>query len=435
IRYTVNGAVPDEGVGALYTAPILLTQASDRTGIVVRARAFIPGLLPSETVTHTYLLRRPWQLTNNPSMFFSGDPGRSFYAPHGVMAVVPPKTGSIWLAANQSSYNNVLIRGFASEREAFLEMFFPEGYHQTPLPPVRRDVGMRISASGWQRPRMGLSQAATASPWPVRDTGEKPSFNVYFSGDYAYGDLAYPLFTNYSVSDFGHLRLRAGKNDNYNPYITDELVRRLFADMGHPSSRGMFCSVWVNAIYKGIYNVCERLREPFFQAHFNTRSQWDVSHIGAWVEGDGTAFQQLLTALDRDLTNPANWKAVTDRIDVNNAADYYLLNIYCAMWDWPGNNYVIYRERSSGPNGRFRFGVWDAEGGFNAVGYGKAVNFNTITNELIVPPSNGSYNQNLTRVFRRLAASPEFRLRFADRVNLLMFNGGVLDDRDPDLAG
>ena len=31
--------------------------------------------------------------------------------------------------------------------------------------------------------------------------------------------------------------------------------------------------------------------------------------------------------------------------------------------------------------------------------------------------------------------SPEFRLRFADRVNQHMFNGGVLDDRDPDGAG
>jgi hypothetical protein len=129
----------------------------------------------------------------------------------------------------------------------------------------------------------------------------------------------------------------------------------------------------------------------------------------------------------------ANWQSVTNRMDIDNVADYYLLNTYCAMWDWPGNNFVIARERSTGPNSRFRFAVWDAEGAFNVNSYyNKTVSYNTISNDLLLDTN--AWN-NLPRIFRRLSTSPEFRLRFADRVNLHLFNGGVLDDRDPDGAG
>jgi hypothetical protein len=88
-----------------------------------------------------------------------------------------------------------------------------------------------------------------------------------------------------------------------------------------------------------------------------------------------------------------------------------------------------------GPLSRFRFGVWDAEGACKAISSGHPVTYNTITNDLIVPSSHKNYNLDLPRVFRRLSTSPEFRLLFADRVNRHLFNGGVLDDRDPTAPG
>ena len=282
---------------------------------------------------------------------------------------------------------------------------------------------------------MRLSGAATRSPWTAGDYTEKPSFNLYFGGDFGPGKLDYGLFTNYTVREFSHLRLRAGKNDMTNPFITDELVRRLWIDMGQAGARGLFCSLYVNGVYKGVFNLCERFRQEFFQAHLRSQADWDVDYSWTWVDGNSTAFTQLLTALDRNLTNLVNWQAVTNRIEIDNAADYFLLDTYCAMWDWPGNNYAIARERSTGPLSRFRFGVWDAEGAFNAIGYGHAASYNTITSDLVVTSSHPNYLMELPRIFRRLATAPEFRLRFADRVNLRFFNGGVLDDRDPDGTG
>jgi len=440
IRCTVDGSEPTLLNGSTYSSALTLSQANDKTGIVIRARAFLSGSLPSATVTHSYLLKQPTALTNVPALLLTADAGRDFYKPRGLMAIAggswvaaPNDYNPIWLAATSADYNNAEGDGYPFERAVHFELFSPQGYYPTNQGPVRDDIGLRISGSDYQRPRYTLQNVATDSPWNPWNSFEKPSFNIHFNSDYGSDPLDYLLFTNYPVHKFEHLRLRAGKNDNYNPFITDELVRRLWLDMDHVGARGLFCSMYMNAVYKGIFNLTERFREPFFQQHYNSTASWDVDYSWQWVDGDGNAMWQLITLLGGDITGAAAWQSVTNQIDIDNAADYYLLNIYCAMWDWPGNNFVIARERSTGPNSRFRFAVWDAEGGFNVNSYyNKPVNYNTITNDLLV----GAANWNLLPyIFERLSTSPEFKLRFADRVNFHMYNGGVLDDRDPDGAG
>lgn len=440
IRYTTNGSEPTEWNGFTYTNPLTLYQSNDKTGIVVRARALLPQHLPSKVTTHTYVLRRPSALATLPLVALTGDPGRDIYAPDGVLAIVGGKyvtvsSGAIWQANGPSSYNWALGNGDPFERETCLEYYFPSGIYPTNQGPWRGNIGLRLSASSYSRPRMKLLGTMTNSPWSTSSSVEKPSFNFFFNGDFGPGELDYNLFTNYTVRKFEHLRCRAGKNDIRNPFITDEMVRRLWLDMGQAGSRGLFCSLYVNGVYKGLYNLCQRFREQLFQAHFRSQEDWDVNYIRSWVDGDNVAFNQILSALDLNLASLPNWQSVSNKIDLDNAADYYLLNIYCAMWDWPGNNYVIARERSNGPLSRFRFGVWDAEGAFKVLSSAHPVTYNTITNDLIVPSNHKNYSLELPRIFRRLSTSLEFRLWFADRVNRHMFNGGVLDDRDPDGSG
>ncbi len=438
VRYTLDGSEPTAWRGLTYTNPLVLTQPYDKTGIVVRARALLPELVPSKTRTHTYILRQPAGLTKNPVLCFTGDPGWTFYRPDGLMAIqsgqYPTNGNIIWLATGPSSYNWAIGDGSPFEREIHLEYFFPPGLYPTNQEPLRTDIGLRLSSSSYSRPRLKLTNPEGSSPWPNNST-QKPSFNLFFDSDFGPGKLDYNLFTNYTTREFEQLRLRAGKNDISTPFIEDELVRRLYIDLGEVGSRGLFCSLYVNGIYRGVFNLCERFRQQFFQAHFRSDLDWDVNYINTWVSGDSTAYNQLLAALDRDLSYAVNWQGVANLLNVDNAADYYLLNIYCAMWDWPGNNFVMARERSSGPLGRFVFGVWDAEGGFAAITSARSTSYNTLTNDLIVPPTSSKYGAKLTRIFSRLAISQEFRLLFADHINTVMFNGGVLDDRDPDGAG
>ncbi|MFO1476093.1 MAG: lamin tail domain-containing protein [Verrucomicrobiota bacterium] len=441
VRYTLDGSEPTPVNGITYSSPLTITQSSDKTGVVVRARAFLSGSLGSDTASHTYLLKQPAALTNAPALLMSSDAGRSFYNPAGIMAIaggsfVPVYSygqpyGNVWFAGSSADYNQPEGDGYPFERPVHFEYYFPASYYPPGQAPVRDEAGLRLSGSNYQRPRYTLQNVATDSPWAPWNSLEKPSFNIHFNGDYGSDPIDYPFFTNYPVHKFQHLRLRAGKNDNYNPWITDELVRRLWIDLGHAGARGIFCSLYLNATYKGVFNLTERFRTPFFQQHCNSSAEWDIDYSWTWVDGDNSTFYgPFTTTLNSDLTVPANWQSITNQIDIDNTADYYLLNIYCAMWDWPNNNFVLARERSTGPNSRFRFAVWDAEGAFNVNSYyNKSAAYNTVSNDLLL---DSNIWDTVPHIFNRLYTSPEFRLRFADRVNLHLFNGGALDDRDPD---
>ncbi len=432
VRYTLDGSEPSEWNGVTYTNPLSLTQPNDKTGIVVRARCFLPGAVMGKVKTYTYLLRQPWPLTNTAALCLTGDPKYDWYRPDGLLSIFggtyPTNGNIIWLANGTHSYNWATGDGSPFEREAHLEYYFRPGMYPTNQEPLRTDIGIRIASSPYSRPRLKLTNPQGTSPW-ANSSLEKPSFNLFFDGDFGSGKLDYNLFTNYTTREFENLRLRAGKNDISNPFITDEYTRRLYLDMGQVGARGLFCATYLNGIYRGIFNLTERFREQFFQTHFRSDLSWDVNYINTWVSGDAVVFNQMLTALDRDLTMATNWQTATNYVDIENTADYFLLNIYVAMWDWPGNNFCLARERSSGPLSRFRFGMWDAEGGYGAIA-SRTTSYNSLTNDLLKTST-----ATLPRIFRRLATSPEFRLYFADRINQHLFNGGVLDERDPDGAG
>ena len=55
-----------------------------------------------------------------------------------------------------------------------------------------------------------------------------------------------PLFGDSPVQTFDQIVLRAGHNDDTNPFIKDELMRRLFIDTGQVGSHGMFGTLFVN---------------------------------------------------------------------------------------------------------------------------------------------------------------------------------------------
>ncbi len=432
IRYTTNGSDPTE-TSTLYSGPIALTPAGDRVGRPIRAQAFRDGWIPSKIKTNTFLINQNAALRTLPALVLTGQQDRSFTFPFGVMTIFQGTyVNDLWQSTGPTSYNIPINRGTAYEREISAELLQPDG-----SPGFRNDVGLRISASPYSRPRLRLT-SFNSSPWPISDPNQKPSFNLFWRDDYGPSQLNYPLLPGYSVSSFKQLRLRAGKNDIRNPYIIDELVRRLWIDMGWVGTRGLFAALYVNGAFKGYYNPCERLREPMLQEHYHSTAPWDVLYNDEFVDGDANEWNQLQALLARPLDVSANYAAVKAKADLEAIADYYILNNYAAMWDWAtwstfANNYSFARERT--PEGRWRPMVWDAEGAFNNQGGFNPVNFDIITQNL----TGSDDTHNLAILWKRLVGLPpftgafrgstEFRLLMADRINKLMFNGGVLDDR------
>ncbi len=419
IRYTTDGSEPTATTGNLYTTSLSLNTIDAKTVHVIRARAFKAGMLDSKSKVHNYLIGQATALRNTPALLFSGDENETFYDDHGVMTIEGGSyVNSQWQENGPNSYNLALQRGPEFERPLFVEFYRPDGSLK-----FREDAGLRLSSSGYSRPRLILSNTG-ASPW-TNSPEQKPSFNLYFRDDYGADKLESNwLGDDYPVNDFQQLRVRAGKNDIQNPFIVDEAVRRLFGEMGQESSHGVINTLYINGEYKGFFNLCERLREPFMQKHHGSSEDWDVRQVNDYANGDVTTWNEMMAILNRNGNNDlslADWQEALDFLDPVNMADYFLINIYGATWDWPQNNWVGARERS--PEGKYRLYVWDAEGSYQTQNYFNSVSHNTLTQDLL------SKTDPLCQLFQGLMKSPEWRLIFADRVQKHLFNDGVLDDR------
>ena len=421
IIFTRDGSEPEINNGSTYSEPIRLTKLSEKKGHVIRARAFSDGLIPSNTKTNTYLIGQDQKLLNSPSLVITGDVERSLFDPFGAFAINGGQyVDNQWRPTGPNDYNNVINRGRCYERKIHAEFYFEDGSSG-----FRTDCGLRAAASSYSRPRMLLNQI-NSSPWQARGT-QKPSFNLYFRDEYGNPEVQIPLNgIDDPIDTYKRFRARAGKNDIKNPYIVDELVRRMSRDMGQPASTGVINTLYVNGELKGFYNLVERLRSPWFSTVHDSENgaDWDTLALqgqGSNVaEGNMEAWNEMIRRLNSRTTSQ-NWLKVLELADVNNMIDYYLLNIYMATWDWPHNNWVAARERSE--KGRYRLYVWDAEGAMNN-------RDNRPVSQEMIKSFIATGNGELRDLWRGLSRWDEFKILFADRINIHLFNGGVLDDRD-----
>lgn len=410
IRYTLNGAEPQTNTGALY-AP---TGIALTTGVVIRARAFRDGWVPSRTVTHTYLVNVPAALRTLPVVSIAGDPTQGLFKSNGITSIVGGQwVSNIWRAVTADDFNIPVKYGRPYERPVSIE--FAETGETGKV--YRADCGLRIAGSAYTRPRYQLQNMS--GTWYGSAEVQKPQFNVFFRGDYGESEFEFPFIPGSRVDQFDALRLRGGHNDVSNPFIRDELARRLYFDMGQVSSRGRMASLFVNGIFRCYYNPTERLEQRFFQEWHRSTNEWDIINHAGLANGDTTNWNALISlSKTLDASILTNYQRLAAMVDPVAFTDYILVNTYGATWDWPQNNFYAARERSS--NGLFRFYVWDAEGAFSTTA-GKTNGYDTIGKDLLYKT-----NINIGAIFTGLYRSPEYRLLFADRFQKHVLRGPAL---------
>lgn len=393
IRFTTNGSPPTELEGFLYTNGVAIT-----ANRVIRAAAFKSNALPSVIGTHTYLLGLPASRLRLPALSLV-TATNNLYGRTGIMEVNP---------------RNTTKRGAAWERPVSVEYVRAEDNAGFQV-----DAGLRLQGGDYIRGQYNYR----SSQLPF----SKYSYRLYFRGEYGRGRLEYPLFPETTQRSFDTIVLRAGMNDPTNPFVVDEFVRTLERDCGQPAAVGTFVHLFLNGVYKGYYNPCERIDVDFLRAYHGGGEKWDLmAQFGEVREGDVTAWNALRSAVsNKDLNIRANYQDVVARLDLTNFVDYLCPLIYADNDDWPHNNWRAARERA--PGGRYRFYDWDSEWAFGSQGH--TPTWDTIRNQLssTSPPWGGAEIQ---RLFLGLKKSAEFRLFFADRVHRHFFNGGALvDDR------
>ncbi|MFT5188307.1 MAG: hypothetical protein ACI9DF_001063 [Verrucomicrobiales bacterium] len=297
---------------------------------------------------------------------------------------------------------------FIKDRQTSVEWIDPNGG-----PEMQIDCGIRLSG-GWSR-----HYAATP----------KKSFSLVFKEIFGPSKLRFPMFPGSSVDEFDRVVLKAifsnAWPDAARPpdYLRDYFTRQTRLDMGEPASHGSWVHLYLNGLYWGLYNPTERPDASYAATHFGgEKAEYDaVKHAGLGGPGqatndrheviDGTEDKWLAAlSLARDgLENEANYRAFQELVDVQNLADYAILNIYGANVDWPHKNWYANTKREGGAG--FRFYSWDSEYAWH---------------DLAADRINVSNRNTPAELYASVRRNKDFQRLFGDRVQKHLFGDGAL---------
>ena len=418
IYYTTNGDIPSPATGVLYTHALPIA-----TTTVLRAAAFKPDFAPTPADSRAFVFL-PDVLAQSGAGFpktWGTREGRPVPAHYGMAETIVQDPANrprlmealeslptLSVICDQKSlfdpstgiYDHPMENGSAWERPAAVELLRPDGRTV-----FRVNCGLRIQG-GWSR-------RPEESP--------KHSLRLVFKKDYGPPKLRAPLFGPDGAQEFDTLILRAGNNNSWlhwraeerrgADYLRDEWMRHTMLAMGYPSARGSFVHLYLNGLYWGLYNLCERPAAPFVAANEGGRTRdYDSRNADKVLSGDETAWTNMLARVNAGLRDDASYQAAAKYLNLPELADYLILNFYGGNADWDGgSNWYAARRRD--PPGKFEFFIWDGERTLE----GLDVNSMDFDDDRSPP-----------RLFHKLSENPEFRLLFADRVHRLFFNGGVL---------
>jgi len=412
IRYTLDGTEPTAGNALLYEAPLSIVQHS-----IVRAASFRSGDDPSDVITHTLLIAAAAAERSLPALCLAGDAAEAFYEPNGVMAIAdgvyaPDATGiDAWSPVGPADYNNPMQRGVAFERAVSFEFLEDAGN-------VQLRCGLRVHGSGAQRSHYRRSDDWT-NPY------EKFSFRFYFTNDYEGAFEDYPVFAGDGAQRHETLILRGGNLDQFNPFIRERMLREAAWSMGQNAARGRFVSLYINAEYKGYFELLERYDETYFRETFQAAGAWDIIDDDGIVEGSDTQWDALVNFAGlNDLSQDTAYQQAAVLLDVDSFIDYLIVELYGANAEWVSENWLTARE--SAIDSRFKMFVTSAEATWNPL----FINANGFVNfPQGLPAGQTGLNQaggQLARLYRGLVANAGFRTRFAERVALHFSESGGL---------
>ncbi|MBQ9294797.1 MAG: CotH kinase family protein [Bacteroidaceae bacterium] len=220
----------------------------------------------------------------------------------------------------------------------------------------------------------------------------KHAFRLHFKSAYGPKKLKYPVFGDRAPRRFNALVLRTFFGYSWThwdnaqrskaQYARDLWARETQAKLGEPISTGQYVHLFINGLYWGMYNLCERITGDFCAEHFGgAEEDWDVTEVDggagqyhAAIPTYGTidAWNQMADLI-YELPNHKSYMHLVGcgsdgkpnvkyppLLDVDNFIHYMLINLYGGNTDWDHHNWYAFRNRILGDNG-FRFLCWDTE--------------------------------------------------------------------------
>jgi len=406
IYYTTNGSMPSPTNGYVYSQHVVLGRTT-----VLRAAAYVPGMLPSATESHTYIF--PTQVPQQTGAGFPTNWGTfaAIYRMHptivndpqwgglipGALLSVPTVSLSMDLEdifGTNGIYANPFGDGSAWERACSVEYI-----RNDTRPGFHIDCGVQLQGD--------LSRDPLETP--------KHNFRLYFRQSYGFSKLSYALYHGSPVSEFNTLVLHASFNDHWYQLgakaqmLRDQWVADTQRETGGHGTHGNFVNLYVNGLYWGLYNLGERPDAAYAASYLGgLRSDYDGFNADELKDGGTNARNEMLTMVKAGITNAESYANLEHYLDIPDFADYMLINMYAANIDWPIHNFWLVGSVSNGVP--FHFLSWDAEVSFIGINW-NLTGIDTGTPGLI---------------YHALCQYPEFRRLLGDRAHRLLFDRGAL---------
>jgi len=384
IRITMDGSVPD-ATDPLYSVPI-----SVDSSMVIRARAFAVGYLPSEIITKSYFIDETSTL---PVLSITTDPDNLWDWNTGIYVLGPnADPGVPFFGAN-----------FWQDWEIPIHM---EYYSANEIIQFDQDFGMKIHG-GWSR----------SSP--------QKSLRILAKSRYGKSTLDYQLFPDKEIYSFKRFILRTSGNETAasGTFFRDALMHKAVETTFNDYQDHRPSIVYLNGEFWGIYNIREKIGRYYLAENFGVDpDSVDLLQFdGAIMEGSNIDFMNLSTfIIANNMAIQANYDVVTAQLDIENFCDHFITQTYYVNWDWPQNNIKYWK--SQRPGSKWRYIVTDMDFG---LGMGGSPNSNDLNR--VLTQSNTTHAYMLNSLLQNTTFKNYFINRYADLINTV-FDSTILKD-------
>ena len=391
-------------------------------GTVIKAKVIKAGALSSKTITKNYFISPLGKdRFTLPVLSLSLSENKLFDYTNGIY--VAGKDFDDWRAANTNEVadyeiGNFARKGITSERTANLN-YFVNGVEV-----LNQNVGIRVHGS-------------YSRIYPSK------SLNLYARSDYGMDKMPYKFFSDESYTSYERVTLRNSSGDFFHTMFRDAMNHELVKTLRFETEAYQPIITFVNGEYWGILGIREKYDNVYFkQVYGIPKDQVDVlENDGDIEEGDNLDYINLRTYFQNNsLASDANFNYIKTRIDPDNFTDYFVTNIFAQNGDWPGNNLVYWRKKTTsyepnaayGHDGRWRWAIHDMDATYNIV-YQNS-NHNSLADATAVNGPSWPNPEWATLFLRRLLENNTFKIdfinRFADLLNTNFLSGRITSKID-----
>jgi hypothetical protein len=328
IRYTRDGSVP--GIfSPVYSSAVTVIKSQ-----VIRARSFSssPNVLPGPVAANTYFIN---ENVSVPVVSLSTDPNNLFDKNYGIY-VFGPNADTI----NFPFFGANFWQDWS--RPAHIE-FFDESNDE------RFELNCELKIQG-----------NYSKGFPQR------GFTVKAKDDYGGYPVLYQLFPDKPVTEYKSFNIRNAGSDWNKCHMLDRINQKNVQSLTHLDIMdGRPCVLFINGAYWGMYELRER-QDKFYIANNHNVDADKLDFLefdGKIIEGSNSGFLNMVNYIaSNSMTVEANYDSVQRMIDIENFADYFIVETFIVNVDWLGSytNNIKYW-RTNDPIGKWRYMLWDTD--------------------------------------------------------------------------